>query len=339
VLAEFQTHCKNHFPEIATEPFLLACSGGIDSMVLALLCVQSNFNFSIAHCNFQLRAAESDSDALFVEKFSKKQGINFYSKRCNTVLYAKEHKVSIQVAARRLRYAWFAEIMQENSIKTLVTAHHADDNLETFIINLSRGTGIEGLHGMPVKTARISRPLLAFSRAQIEDYAKAEKLGWREDASNEETKYLRNKIRHDIVPTLKELHPTFLENFKTTQSYLADTSAIVADRINALTTTMFIEEDGLIKIAVTALQELKPLKSYLYLLFKDYGFTKAPDDIFNLLTAMSGKALYSDSHRLVKNRDYLLLERLKSDDNPSAVITKNDSHIKTPLKNISKMKR
>ncbi len=149
-------------------------------------------DFSIAHCNFQLRDTESDMDAFFVEDLARKIGKKIYIKDFDTAGYINTNKVSLQMAARELRYRWFEELMQINKIKTLVTAHQADDNLETFIINLSRGTGIKGLMGIPAKTSNISRPLLIFSKAQIMQFAEIKNISWREDQSNRETRYLRN---------------------------------------------------------------------------------------------------------------------------------------------------
>ena len=191
----------------------------------------------------------------------------------------------------------------------MVTAHHADDNLETFLINLSRGTGIEGLTGIPAKTASISRPLLKFSREEVVTYAKENKLAWREDASNEDVKYLRNKIRHTIVPRLKELHPTFLENFLRTQEYLLDTLKINLNHIQNLKRQLFIKEDNQEKVSTAALLNLQPTKSYLFHFFKEYGFTQW-DDIYGLLRANSGKEVHSPTHRLLKDREYLMLRRI-----------------------------
>ncbi len=235
------------------------------------------------------------------------------------------------MAARELRYAWFSELMLKHKIKTLVTAHHADDNLETFLINLSRGTGIDGLKGIPIKTDIISRPLLAFSRARILAYANAENLKWREDSTNAETVHLRNKIRHNIVPKLKELHPTFLANFGMTQSFLSDTSLILDNHIKNIRSRLFAAEEGLIRISLKELSELHPQKAYLHALFRDYGFT-AWGDILNLLSAMSGKEIRSKTHRLVKDRAHLLLTKLRNNRSERYQIPQNLSEIDVPVK-------
>jgi tRNA(Ile)-lysidine synthase len=234
------------------------------------------------------------------------------------------------MAARELRYAWFAEIMQKNGFKTLVTAHHADDDLETFLINLSRGTGIEGLTGIPEKTDSIARPLLAFSKEQINAYADGENIQWREDRSNADTKYLRNNIRHRILPLFKELNPSFLENFRETQHYLAQTAAIADDGIRQIRGEIFLQEGKTLKIPVRALKKLKPSQGYLYGLFKEYGFTEW-NDVEHLLQAMSGKEVRSKTHRLVKDRDFLLLAEIKAVESGAYEIWEHETEIEKPV--------
>ena len=331
MLSEFKKHIETNFPKLRTQSFLLACSGGLDSVVLTHLCQKAKLDFSLAHCNFNLRGSESDGDEVSVKRLARDLMLKLFVTHFDTNGYVIKNKVSVEMAARELRYAWFAEIMNENDFKTLVTAHHADDDLETFIINLSRGTGIEGLKGIPAKNSGIARPLLPFSRAQILSYAKEEKLHWREDSSNQETVHLRNKIRHEVVPKLKELHPTFLENFKMTQSYLADTTLMLLDYVAFLKSSLFLAEKDIIRIDITELLKLHPIKHYLYELFHDYGF-RAWDDVENLLTGISGKEVRSKTHRLVKDRDHLLLEELHAKENASFLIEEGDSSVEDPIK-------
>lgn len=233
------------------------------------------------------------------------------------------------MAARELRYTWFSKLMAQNALKILVTAHHADDALETFLINLSRGTGIDGLTGIPAHTASLVRPLLAFSRQDIIAYAKTHRIEWREDSSNPDTKYLRNKIRHEVVPVLKELHPTFLDNFKQTLSHLADTAALVENYAAQLKMNIFKERGGIMEIAIKQLH-LHPQKPILYALFNEYGFT-AWDDITQLLTASSGKEVRSHTHRLVKDRENLLLERLEIPNSSIYKIEEGQVQLKEPI--------
>ncbi len=326
----FYKHIENKFPELKKSKFLLACSGGIDSIVLAHLCANVNLDFEIAHCNFNLRGIESDKDAEFVQNFSKKINKKIYITRFDTVDYVNNNKVSVQIAARELRYKWFAKIQEENSIQYLVTAHHADDDLETFIINLSRGTGIDGLKGIPSNTTNIKRPLLKFSQEQIMIFAQTQKLEWREDQSNGDTKYLRNKIRHQIVPLLKELHPSFLDNFIKTQRYLEQTAAISEDAIQNTRNNLFVSEGDNIKIDIEELQHLKPLKGYIHGLFKRYGFTEW-QNVADLLTAMSGKEIHSDTYRLLKDRKHLLLAPLHKASQKTFNISEDNTFIKEPV--------
>ncbi|WP_354668196.1 tRNA lysidine(34) synthetase TilS [Zobellia uliginosa] len=292
--------------------FLLACSGGLDSVVLVDLCSKSKLDFAIAHCNFNLRGEASNGDEAFVRELSLLNDKKFYITNFDTIGYVKKNKVSIQVGARELRYDWFAKIMQENDIGTLVTAHHIDDSVETFLINLSRGTGIDGLTGIPEKTDTLSRPLLRFSRSQILEYAQSQKLRWREDASNADTKYLRNKIRHEIVPLLKDLNPSFLKNFTKTQDYLSESAALIDSQVKELKSRLFKGDTGVIRISIAELLKLEPVSAYIHALFKSYGFTEW-NDVENLLSAMSGKKIYSKTHRLVKDREFLLLTEVKEE--------------------------
>lgn len=329
-MEDFRKYIQEHFPQLLQDKFLLACSGGLDSVVLAHLCSQCELDFSMAHCNFKLRGEESDKDGKFVQELAKKLNKSFFTKDFETLDYADDHKISVQMAARDLRYEWFNGLMQQVNIKTLVTAHHADDNLETFIINLSRGTGIKGLTGIPSQTRNIIRPLLSFTRTQILEFAKRSNLEWREDQSNAETKYLRNKIRHEIVPLLKELHPTFLANFMETQEFLKQIAEISGNHISQIKGDLFKEEGEVIRIKIESLQSLKPLQAYLHALFSTYGFTEW-EDMQHLLTAMSGKEVRSRTHRMVKDRGYLLLTNIADNFQKEFQISKKETEIQIPI--------
>lgn len=330
VQQEFQHHLQTHFPELWENPFLVACSGGLDSVVLVHLCIKCKLKFAIAHCNFGLRGSESDIDEAFVIDLAKAHDIILFVTRFDTPAYAKKSKVSIQVAARELRYAWFDELLQEKGLKTVVTAHHADDNLETFLINLTRGTGIQGLLGIPEKTDSIIRPLLPFSRETILEYAKEAGIVWMEDSSNRETKYLRNKIRHKIIPLLKELNPDFLLNHAKTKEFLSQSNEILESHIQALKTALFKLDKDITRIEITKIMALKPLKGYLYELFKSYGFTEW-GDVEGLLTALSGKSVISKTHRLWKDRDFLLLEEIANQNAQEFEVDIEQNQLKFPV--------
>jgi tRNA(Ile)-lysidine synthase len=229
MLTKFQHHIELNFPYLKEKKLLLAVSGGLDSMVLMHLFQELNYSIGIAHCNFQLRGKESDADENFVKLQAEKFQIPIFSTRFETEKFANTNKLSIQLAARKLRYDWFYQLLEEENYDYLLTAHHLDDQLETFLINLSRGTGIEGLTGIPATNDKIMRPLLPFSREEILAFAEENSLSWREDSSNASTKYLRNKIRHEVIPILKTLNPNFLPTFENTLEHLNQANALVND--------------------------------------------------------------------------------------------------------------
>lgn len=330
MLENFRNHIDLHFPHLKDGKFILACSGGVDSVVLAHLFTSYHLDFSIAHCNFKLRGLESDKDEELVRELAKALGKEIFVTSFDTHGYMAQHKANLQIAARELRYNWFSQIMAIHSIKTLVTAHHADDSLETFIINLSRGTGIEGLTGIPSYTDTIARPLLQFSRSEIKKYAEENAIHWREDASNENTKYLRNNIRHNIIPKLKELHPHFLDNFLKTQEYLGQTQDILSRHIIQLKKQLFSKEGIVEKVKVASLLALHPSKAYLFHFFKEYGFTQW-DDIYGLLRANSGKEVRSNTHRLLKDRDFLLLKPIAKKNTAVFKIEEGQKELSAPI--------
>ncbi len=330
MIEQFQAHIAESFPDLPKIRILVACSGGVDSVVLSHLCALSHYDFALAHCNFQLRGEESEQDALFVEKLADQLNVSFYIKIFETKLYAKESKQSIQVSARELRYRWFREIIKKEGFKRVLTAHHSDDALETFMINLSRGTGLAGLSGIPAHSSTVYRPLLNFSRDHIEAFAKNRKLKWREDSSNRESVYLRNKIRHELVPVLKELHPTFLQNFKKTQSNLQAVSDLLKTQVEEIKKELFEEGNGHQSIAIESLRKLEPLKAYLYMLFTDFGFTDW-DSISDLLEARSGKQVRSATHRLIKDRDDLLLAGAEKKDDKTYFINPEPGVFEHPI--------
>lgn len=212
MLAKFQNHIHQNFPFLKGRKLLLATSGGIDSMVLLQLCHQLGLDIRVAHCNFQLRGDESYNDEAFVKSHCENLGILVFVNHFDTKEFAEMQKQSIQVVARNLRYEWFQTLLINNDYDYVLTAHHLDDSLETFLINFTRASGLDGLTGIPPQNGNIVRPLLAFSRNEIEAFAQENKLKWREDSSNASDKYLRNKLRHDVIPILKELNPSLLES-------------------------------------------------------------------------------------------------------------------------------
>ncbi len=291
---------------------IIACSGGVDSVVLAQLCAQCGVDFALAHCNYHLRGEDSDEDQRFTSDLADSLGVRFFTVSFDTLSYASAQKLSIQMAARELRYTWFSELISTQGYSYLLTAHHLDDAIETFVINLSRGTGIDGLTGIPSESEEVLRPLLPFTREQILAFAEEQGIPWREDLSNEETKYLRNKIRHEVVPVLRELHPTFQKNFRKTLKYLTHTSSLLSHYIDGLRDEFFKPYQDGYRISLGALEGLEPLEAYLYELLKPYGFTSW-SDISSLTTTMSGKEVRSATHRLIKDREHLILQEFRGE--------------------------
>ena len=309
MISRFQDHMLKSFSFLNGKKLLVANSGGIDSMVLTDLLIKLDYQLAIAHCNFHLRGKESDLDEAFVIQTAKSLKIPYHIISFDTKEYANKKNISIQMAARDLRYEWFDKLLQSEDLDYLLTAHHADDNLETFLINFSRGTGLEGLTGIPAINNKTIRTLLPFSRKEIEQYAKENHIVWREDQSNNENKYLRNKLRHDIIPLLKELNPSFLESFNKTVDHLYGSNQLVKDRIKEVTKEIQIKEEENFKFKIHNLKLLDNPKAYLYELLKDYGFTEW-DDVLTLLNAQTGKQVISKTHRLIKDREYLIVSPL-----------------------------
>ncbi|MBO3098224.1 tRNA lysidine(34) synthetase TilS [Gelidibacter pelagius] len=329
MLQTFQKHLDKNLDMLHGSRLLLAISGGLDSVVLTHLCHQLKLKVSLAHCNFNLRATESDADEEFVLALAEDLELDVFVESFETETYAKEQGISIQMAARELRYTWFFELAEQLDFDYILTAHHADDNLETFLINLTRGTGLEGLTGIPEVSDKIVRPLLPFSRETLETYAQKKQIDWREDATNASTKYLRNKLRHDVIPILKQMNPQLLQNFQTTISNLQDSQDLIDDAVVKIQKKIVTVDDDQIKLDIRKLKKLSNPKAYLYQLLKDFNFT-AWDDVVNLLNAQSGKQVFSPTHRILKDREFLLLSELnsESDDHPISV-QKEDKEITT----------
>jgi len=334
VLKEFKKHIENQLPFLNKGKLLIAISGGLDSVVLTHLCNELKLNISLAHCNFSLRGDESNADEQFVIDLSNSINLEVFVQNFDTEKYAKANKLSTQMAARELRYDWFNELSEQLQFDYILTAHHADDNLETFLINLSRGTGLDGLTGIPEQNKNIVRPLLPFSREAIEAYAKTNKIKWREDASNASDKYLRNALRHHIVPKLKDLNPQMLQNFSTTTSNLRDAQQILQDRIVEVKSAIISKKNnGEVHFDIQKLKALSNPKAYLFQLLRHYGFTEW-NDVLGLLDAQSGKQVMSFNYRLVKNRNELILSEINDFSIQEFSIDVHDRKIKMPNNSI-----
>jgi tRNA(Ile)-lysidine synthase len=332
MVSKFQNHIISRFPFLAEKKLFLAVSGGLDSMVLLHLMKQLPYEIAVLHCNFQLRGLESFGDQEFIQNYCDQNNIPIFTTHFDTKAFAEDYKLSTQVAARELRYSWFYEQLEEQGFDYILTAHHADDNLETFIINLTRGTGLEGLTGIPEQNDKVIRPLLPFSREEISNYAQENNIEWREDSSNASNKYLRNKIRHDLVPILKEINPNFLHAFQKTQSYLQESKEMVEDASIMIYQQVAKEMGEDIHFDLLQLKKLPNYKSYLYEWLKEFGFS-AWNDIYDLINGQSGKQVFSEEFRLLKNRETLILSPLSEIEEEQEVqISEGDTEVNFPLK-------
>lgn len=331
MLSKFQKNIDINFPFLQKAKILIAVSGGLDSMVLLHLISKTKIEFAVAHCNFQLRSDESDEDEDFVKSFCQENSIQGFFQKFDTKQFAYDEKLSIQVAARKLRYEWFYELLVTENFDFVAIAHHLDDQLETFLINFSRGTGLDGLGGIPSQNDKIIRPLLFFSRAEIETFANENQLKWREDSSNASDKYIRNKIRHHVVPILKELNPSFLDSFQNTIQNLNQAQSLVDDASRIVYRKVVQDVDNQKIINLNELLQLPNYQAYLYQWLLPFGFS-AWQDIYDLVEAQSGKQIFSEHFRLVKDRETLIIEPKSDKIFDEYLINENQSELNFPLK-------
>lgn len=308
----FKKNIEANFPFLSEKKLLIACSGGLDSVVLTYLMKELNYEIALAHCNFSLRGKESDGDEMFVIGLAKDLEIPVFAETFDTKKFAKEHKISTQMAARELRYNWFSEILKDFKYDFLLTAHHLDDDLETFFINLSRGTGLNGLTGIPKENNKIIRPLLKFSREEILKYAEENNLKWREDSSNQKTDYLRNTLRLEVLPQFKKVNDSVLKNFQKTQQNLKASQNLIEDYLALVYNLVVTEATDSYKINIQKIKDLPHTEALLYELLNSFGFTEW-DDVSQLLDAQTGKKVFSKTHQLLKNRDELILTEISKE--------------------------
>jgi tRNA(Ile)-lysidine synthase len=300
---------------------LLAVSGGIDSMVMTDLFIKSGIDIGIAHCNFTLRAEESDRDEELVREFAADHNIPFYSQRFDTKTFSEDKRISIQMAARNLRYSWFEEIRKQNRYNSIAVAHNLNDNIETFLINLARGTGIAGLSGMKKAGNRVIRPMLFASRQSIEEYCRNRNIFYREDSSNAETKYTRNKVRHLVIPLLKEINPSIEATLNDTAERLSDINFVFTSLTESLRKKIFKKSKSVTTINISQLYPFLNNNAVLFELFRPYGTGSGTlTDLRNVIKGKTGGQLFTDTHRIIKNRKEILISvRLKQDEGTSII--------------------
>ncbi|MEE3085710.1 MAG: tRNA lysidine(34) synthetase TilS [Bacteroidota bacterium] len=331
MFVKFQKHLETNFPQIKDQNILLALSGGLDSCVLLDLIFKLGLRPALAHCNFQLRGIASDNDARWVEALAQEKGLEFHVQNFNTQVYALNKKVSIQMAARDLRYQWFETLSKQNDYNFIFVAHHADDVLETFMINVMRGTGLKGLLGIPERRGKILRPLLPFSREEIKQYAFENKILYREDESNAKTDYLRNALRHEVIPKWKKRDSNFDEQFRETLKYLGQAQVVLDNVLEDFKNKNFSPFQQGFKISINELEVLSSLSYYLHALFAPYGFVNL-EDLEHLMHSQSGKQLFSDTHRLIRDRECFLLTPIEESPYESYSIESELSAIEIPIR-------
>jgi tRNA(Ile)-lysidine synthase len=347
LLKRFEDNIQKQNLFSVKDKLLLAVSGGVDSVVLCELCKQAGYNFVIAHCNFQLRGEESERDEKFVKALGKKYGVEVLIKKFDTEYFAAENKMSIQEAARELRYGWFAEIIngqwaisnRQYTISTdklaseetncqlpiancLLTAHHADDNAETVLMNFFRGTGLHGLTGIPVSTEKIRRPLLIFSKTELIDFASLNKLDFVEDSSNQSSKYTRNFFRNEIIPAIAKVYPQVKENLQDNINRFKEIEKLYLISVGEIKKKLCKQKGNEVHIPVKQLMAFNN-RALIYEIIAGYGFTeKQVDEVFKLAASESGKYIQSPGNgfRIIRHRHWFIISPVQSLDSGNIII-------------------
>jgi tRNA(Ile)-lysidine synthase len=292
---------------------LAGVSGGMDSVLMTHLLKAAGFNFGIAHCNFQLRGDEALRDQEFCNSLANQLRVPFHTINFDTRNYAADNKVSIQMAARELRYQWFDAVCQQSDFQLVALAHHQNDTIETILLNLTRGTGIAGLHGILPKNGRLVRPMLFLNRDEIATIVADNNLTYVEDSSNVSTKYARNKIRLEVIPKLKELNPSLEKTFENNLKHFRDLEILLENQVDGLRKTLIKHGPDGMYLLLDEVKQLNPVRLLLFKLLQEYGFNETSvDDLVSVLDKHSGRVFESDRFILILDRDRLMLQKKTS---------------------------
>lgn len=327
LLEHFKQYNERHKLFSHQDKILLTVSGGIDSMVMLSLFVEGGYDIGVAHCNFKLRGAESDGDEATVEAAAKAYGVPYYCKRFDTKAEMERSGESMEMVARRLRYEWFDELSRELGYTTIAVAHHIDDSIETFFINLFRGTGLRGLTGITRQRGNIIRPLLFAERREIHEYAVAHKITFREDSSNHSQKYLRNKIRLGLLPMIREINTRFTSIMRGNLYRLTDAQRFIEASIAKIMESVLEQDNGVDRIHTNLIDEHFPQEFVIYaILSSKYGFKgDVVDELYkSLLSNETGKRFYSKEYIACIDRADIVIAPI-SDDDDCQVIVNSDA--------------
>ena len=317
-----------------TDSILVGVSGGIDSVVLADLLYKAGYSFALVHCNFNLRDEESDGDEAFVKALAAKYDKTYYGQSFDTKQFALNKGISIEMAARDLRYRWFEEIRHTRHYDWIAVAHHRDDQVETFFLNLTRSTGISGLTGMKTINGKVVRPLLFATRKEIESYARQNRLSFREDSSNLKNDFHRNKIRNLVLPVMEEINPSFRNGVIETMSHLADVRTIYNQAIEQATErVIFRRTSGEIELSIPEVKLLNPIAAYLFEMLRPYHFNgDVVEELVNALDGQPGKQFFSSTHRAVIDRDIVVIQEISSTSDSRYYLEDTCSEVNYPVK-------
>jgi tRNA(Ile)-lysidine synthase len=307
---------------------LAAVSGGMDSVVMAHLLKSAGFNFGVAHCNFQLRGNESLNDQEFCNNLAGQLRVPFHTTSFDTLKYVEDQKISTQMAARELRYQWFEQVRQQSGYTVIALAHHQNDAIETILLNLTRGTGIAGLHGILPKNGPLVRPLLFLNRDEIQSIINENHLSYVEDSSNASVKYARNKIRLEVVPKLKELNPALEHTFENNLAHFRDLELFLEQQVAGLKKQLFIFNGDELHISLDEIKNLEPKRLLLFKLLQEYGFNESTvDDLISALDKHSGRIFESPGFQLLLDRGMLILTKLNEHLQKQTAISRNDHEV------------
>lgn len=325
---QFQNFITKHQLIDAGQRVLAAVSGGRDSVVLAHLLKQAGIDFGIAHCNFQLRPTEALTEQKFTNGLADSLNAPFYTTNFDTAGYAKQKGISTQMAARDLRYQWFEHIRSSFGYTCIAVAHHQNDSVETILLNLTRGTGIAGMHGILPKNDLIIRPMLFLSREEIDDIVTDNHLQYMEDSSNSSSKYARNKMRLEVIPKLKELNPKLEETFNRNMERFRELEMLLQNKLDEIRPQLLVAHGNDMHIDIAKVKALEPQRLLLFGLLNPYGFSEQViGDVVASLDKHSGRVFETPGYMMILDREKLILTKRNNNTINSVLINQSDSEV------------